>query len=311
MRPSGRAIGAGRRRRPRARFPSCRSTGGPDSPHEARIRPSGEKASHSAGARVPRQGRPAAPRERVPEDDAAGRVARGQGAAVGGQVDATDRRVVAAEQRDLAAAEPPEIPPGEVAMPGARVRRRRPAGPPGPARTGRRRTPGGPAATARRGGAGRPAPRAPRRAAAAARTPGVPVGPLDLAPSRSLCARSQAFDQAIAAGRARRDDHRQGRQGGVRRPAPRPLQAALPQPTRGGPGSVARPGTARGPRPAPRPRRSGGGRPCSGSAGRSSPGRGGRSGRSTRGAIGSSSMTWRIVSDGVSPRNGGRPVRTS
>ena len=89
------------------------------SPQEASTDPSGEKASHSAAPAVSRQGGPGASRVRVPEDDAAGRVARCQGAAVGGQVDATDRRVVVAEQRDLAAAEPPEVPPGEVAMPGA------------------------------------------------------------------------------------------------------------------------------------------------------------------------------------------------
>ena len=89
------------------------------SPQEASTDPSGEKASHSAAPRCP--GRVVRERRggNVPEDDAAGRVARCEGAAVGGQVDATDRRLVVPEQRDFATARPPEVPPGEVAMPGS------------------------------------------------------------------------------------------------------------------------------------------------------------------------------------------------
>ena len=91
-----------------------------------------------------------------------------------------------------------------------RARSRRPAAPPGLARTGRRRTPGGPAAT-RGVRVGRPAPRVPGRAAAVDWTRRRSGWPARSRARDARCGGEPGVRPGHPGGHARRHDHRQYR----------------------------------------------------------------------------------------------------
>ncbi len=189
--------------------------------------PVGREGEPFRRAGVTRECGPLASRVHVPEDDAARRIARGQRAAVGGQLDVADRRPVAAEQRDLATAELPEVSPGEIAMPGA-----------GPVDVVEKdllhplelsdvvRLAGQP----QLGGVQVPV----GQHLALLGDPPLPiglvgevVGPADLAPEPLVVRSEPGIRPDDPSGRAGRDHHRQGGQGRVRGVAPRPFHQSF------------------------------------------------------------------------------------
>ena len=212
-------------------------------------RPVGRESEPLGRTLVSRQGSPEATRQRVPEDDAASRVTRRKSTAVRREVDAADRRLVVPEQRYLAAAQPPEIPPGEIEMRrswsvdvieedflGA-LELPRIARLVGQSQLGGVEVPVCERLAVHRK---KPLPIGLTRVA---------VGPLDLSLQPLVVRLQPGVRPGHAAGRSTGDEDGQSSQGGVGRPAACPLQACAPRATQGEHGSAARRASVRGPRP--------------------------------------------------------------